>query len=144
MKAATLSALTSMPLGRPVEPEVKITYWVSSPATQTRRSGASPIGSRSRPSASSNSQPARAERSSSGSAQVERRTGRSICPAMSRTRAAGRLASTGTKACPLMRQARNAATVRASFSPSTSTGPRPRVWRMSAEASAPARPQSSA
>ena len=82
--------------------------------------------------------------SSSGSAQVERRTGRSICPAMSRTRAAGRLASTGTKACPLMRQARNAATVRASFSPSTSTGPRPRVWRMSAEASAPARPQSSA
>ena len=66
-----------------------------------------------------------------GTSQVASIVASSICPAMSDTRRAGSSASTGTYACPLIRQPRNEATVSADLGPSTSTGPRPGTFRAS-------------
>lgn len=134
-----LLAVTSMPLGRPVVPEVKMMYWVSSPLTNCSRgrgAQASPAaGPAERSAAASITRPGGSTSCSvSGTSQVASIVAPSICPAMSDTRRAGSSASTGTYACPLIRQPRNEATVSADFGPSTSTGPRPETFSESPRA----------
>ena len=124
MKRATLSAPTSMPFGRPVEPDVKMRYCASSPVTQLARSGTTkglPAAATAvRASSTSDSGSAHARASGMSSA-----TTTSASPSwdrMSARRVRGISVSTGTNACPLLRQPRNPATIHADLWPSTTAG----------------------
>ena len=126
MKLPISFAVTSIPLGVPVEPEVKMMYCVCSPRTQRARS-ASSAGRAGTPSTSAAASRTVTPESSTGSAPcVAWSTGLpSSWATIPRMRASGMAMSTGTNACPARRQPRSAATESADLSQMTQTGSRP-------------------
>ena len=150
MKQATLRALTSMPFGRPVEPDVKMRYCVSSPVTQRLRSGARIVPGADAIARTSTMRPAGTRpRSASGSGTVAAKSGAPSWDTMSMRRAAGISVSTGTNACPLFKQPRKPATMSGALCPRPRPArgrpfarPAPRRWRPTASTT-PRTPSSS-
>ena len=135
MKWETSFSVTSMPLGFPVEPDVKMMYWVSSPVTQPWLSFglSSAVSGSVAASSTSGAQimpsswcPAAAASSLDVATRIEgaHPSDSSISSHIVSTRLCGMLVCTGTKACPARRQARREQSMSGHLRPRTITGMR--------------------